>query len=71
MRREGYTGEIVARAPISTVSTRKPPRKIAILPMRVLLPVQYAVIVSRSLFALQMQMAMKNTDQMPTASHHS
>lgn len=66
-------GEIVASTPIRIVSTRKPPRKIAILPIRsppfrisgatTAATADRAVIVGRRPSALQRQKAQKNTDQ--------
>ncbi len=55
----------MARAPIKMVSTRNPPRKIAILPIGAsyIMSSLYAVIVSLQLSALQGQKAHKNTDQ--------
>jgi hypothetical protein len=55
----------VARAPIKMVSTRNPPRKIVILPIRAsyIMSSLCAVIVSLQLSALQRQIVRENTDQ--------
>jgi hypothetical protein len=65
---------MVASTPIKIVSTRKPPRKIAILPIRpptvlrcgasAVATADRADIVRLRLYALQMQKALENTDQM-------
>ncbi len=56
----------MARAPIKMVSTRNPPRKIAILPIGAsyIMSSLCAAIVSLHLSALQRQIARENTDQM-------